>query len=101
MGRTQDARSWLRENGYEDVADLVEKAIAQWARHGVKTRRNWWVILSGDKNGNPRKLAGTAFPVLRAAQIRQGRPVTPNSLCRNPREKPPGRWKTGRWPSKN
>jgi hypothetical protein len=100
MAKTQDIRSWLRENRYEDVADLIDHALEQWEREGVRTRRNWWEILCGDKEGNPKTFGGRKFPVLRAAQIRQGRPVTPNALCRNPKEKPPGTWKTGRWAKK-
>ena len=52
MAKTQDIRSWLYENAYEDVADLIGDAIAQWKREGVKTRRNWWDILCGDRDGN-------------------------------------------------
>jgi hypothetical protein len=97
MGKTQDIRSWLRENAYEDVAQLIDDALVQWAHEGVNTRRNWWDILCGGKDGQPKNFGGREFPVLRAAQIRQGRPVTPNAVCRNPKEQPPGAWKTGRW----
>ena len=100
MPKTQDIRSWLRENGYADVAQLIDDALAQWEAEGVHTRRNWWDILCGGKDGVPKKFGGRQFPVLRAAQIRQGRPVTKNALCRNPKEKPPGAWKTGRWSKK-
>lgn len=70
-GRSQDARSWLRANGHERVARKIESAIRKWAREGKKTRRNWWDILAGDKDGKPRKVRGIAFPVLEVARRRQ------------------------------
>jgi hypothetical protein len=100
VARTQDIRSWLRDNRYGDVAQLIDDALKQWKREGVNTRRNWWDILSGGKSGRSKNFGGRVFPVLRAAQIRQNRPITPNALCRNPKEQPPGAWKTGRWPKK-
>ena len=100
MARTQDIRSWLREHGYADVAQLIDDALEQWEREGVNTRRNWWDILCGGKEGQPKNFGGREFPVLRAAQVRQGRLITANAICRNPNEQPPGAWKTGRWPKK-
>ena len=98
MGTNQDIRSWLRANGYDDVAKMIEDALEQWAREGVKTRRNWWDILCGDKDGQPKTFGSREFPVLRAAQLRQGRPVTGNALFRGAKEKaPPPKWKTERW----
>lgn len=91
------ARTWLRENGYPDVADLIDEVMAEWDAKGVGTRRNWWEILAGDAEGNPRTVAGREFPVLRAAQIRQGVPVTKNAIRRSRKEKPPHIRKTGRW----
>lgn len=45
-----------------------------------KTRRNWWAVLAGGKNGKPSKVYGVELPVLAAAQERQGLPVTPNAV---------------------
>lgn len=98
MGKTQDIRAWLREHKYEDVAKLIDDALSQWAREGVNTRRNWWDILCGGRDGQPKNFGGRDFPVLRAAQIRQGRPITANAICRDSKEEPPAAWKTGRWP---
>ena len=83
------ARQWLQDNGYQDVAALIDEVTAEWQATQRGTRRNWWAVLAGGQGGKPRCIAGKVFPVLRAAQIRQGLPVTDNALCRNPLEKPP------------
>src|SRR5713101_1528392 len=95
------ARLWLRENGYADIASLIESFIAKWKGAGKKTRRNWWEILAGGSSGRPRTVDGLPFPVLKAAQIRQGVPVTANAISR-PEEKslPPGQRVTNRWPER-
>src|SRR5689334_22276412 len=76
------ARHWLRENGYEDVCELIDQAMAFWAKKGIATRRSWWDILSGDRHGKARIVAGREFPVIAAAQERQGKTVTANALRR-------------------
>lgn len=63
-----------------------------------RQRRNWWDTLAGGEGGRPITVNGYEFPVLRAAQIRQGRDVTDNALCRNPDEVPPDVVSTKRWP---
>ena len=95
---SKDARSWLRANGYDDVADKIDSILDRWAQTGNSTRRNWWQILAGAGGGHPRRVAGVDFPVLRAAQRRQGVPVTKNAISRNKRETPPPVLSTGRWP---
>lgn len=80
------AREWLLENGYQDIAERIDEVIDKWKAEGKQTRRNWWEVLAGDKHGNPRIVEGRSFPVLRAAQIRQGVRVSKGALCRNPRE---------------
>ena len=90
-------RDWLRANGYEDVADLIDQAMAKMAARGSKQRRNWWDILSGDAHGNPCVREGIEFPVLRTAQVRQGKPITPNAIRRNKDELPPDVRTTKRW----
>lgn len=94
------ARDWLRENSYEDVVALIGEVIAEWKRGGSRERRDWWDILAGDRSGQPRIVAGRTFPVLWAAQRRQGHKVTANALKRNSREKPPPIRKTDRWPQR-
>jgi len=93
-------RDWLRQNGYEDVVELIDEVLAELAARGSKERRNWWDVLAGGKDGKPNAVAGREFPVLRIAQIRQGRPVTPNALSRKKNEQPPDAVRTGRWPKK-
>ena len=93
-------RDWLRQNGYEDVAALIDQALARIEAKGTKQRRNWWDILAGDAQGRPCVREGIEFPVLRVAQIRQGRPVTQKAICRNPNEQPPDVVATMRWPKK-
>jgi len=95
-----DARTWLRANGYADVADQIDAVIAQWHAQRKRTRRNWWEILAGDQEGNQRMAGGHIFPILRTARIRQRMPDVPDALCRNPAEQPPPLRVTGRWPKR-
>jgi hypothetical protein len=94
-------RDWLRANGYEDIAALIDKAIAKMASRGSRQRRNWWDILAGGKNGKSCVCEGIEFPVLRVAQIRQGVSVTPNAISRTRNEEPPDVSVTDRWSRKN
>jgi hypothetical protein len=96
-----DARRWLRANGYDDVADMINEVMSEWRAAGKKTRRNWWDVLAGGKNGRPSNREGRTFPVLRAAQLRQGKPVTKNAICRNPEEEAPPIVVSGRWPERD
>jgi hypothetical protein len=98
MERSEDARIWLRQNGYDDVAAKIDRIIDRWQKEGKATRRNWWDILAGGRDGRPRSVAGVEFPVLRAAQKRKGLPVTPNAVSRNRKEKVPSVRISGRWP---
>jgi hypothetical protein len=95
-----NARDWLRDNGYEDVADLIDEVMAECKMRGSGERRDWWDILAGNANGQACVVAGREFPVLWRAQRRQGRKPTPNALKRNLREKPPPIRQTGRWPER-
>jgi len=92
------ARNWLAANGYEDAATLIDDAAGRIETKGKKSRRNWWDTLAGGANGMPLTREGITFPVLRVAQIRQGKPVTPNALCRDENEAPPAAISTERWP---
>ena len=95
------ARDWFRENGYGDVADLIDGVMSELKAHGSKERRNWWDVLAGGKDGKPIIVNGHEFPVLRVAQIRQGRIVTKNAISRNEAEVPPDVVVTDRWKSKH
>lgn len=93
-------REWLRANNYEDVAVLIDQVMAKISIRGSKQRRNWWETLAGGSNGKPIVREGIEFPVLRAAQLHQRVPITPNAICRNPEEKPPEPRNTNRWPGR-
>jgi hypothetical protein len=95
-----ECKDWFRTNRYEDVVALIEQAEAKMAARASKQRRNWWEVLAGGVNGKPSVREGIEFPVLRAAQIHQGKEITPNAICRNPNEQPPSAWRTGRWPQR-
>jgi hypothetical protein len=90
-------REWLRANGYEDVVELIDQATAKMAVRGSKQRRNWWEILSGGDQGRLCVREGIEFPVLRVAQVRQGKTVTQNAISRSRKELPPDVRLTDRW----
>ena len=94
----QRAREWLRENHYDDVADLIDSLIEKWAKTGKKTRRNWWEVLAGGKNGTPRTVDGIEFPVLKIARERQGLEKAKAAVVRNRKEPKQKPWETNRWP---
>lgn len=94
-------RGWLLENHYEDVAALIDEVVQKWERNGIRTRRNWWDVLAGDKKGDPSVIAGVSFPVLKAARLRKNLDVTASCLCRNEAETFPPVRITARWPTKN
>jgi hypothetical protein len=79
---------WLRQNGYRDIADKIQRIVAKWRENGVRTRRNWWEILAGDRAGNPREVAGERFPIIALIRERQGLPPAPGALW-TPGEHPP------------
>jgi hypothetical protein len=92
------ARRWLRENGYADVASAIDKIMDEWKASGKKTRRNWWEMLAGDRQGRSRRLGGYEFPILKSVQIRQGLPLTPNAIQRDEEKQPPPEPRvTARW----
>jgi hypothetical protein len=99
MESKETAREWLRANGYEEVARIIDEIMAEWKAQGKATRRNWWRVLAGDNRGNPRKIAGRIFPIIRAVRKRQGLPNTEIAQSNAPRESAPkikagGRWRT-------
>src|SRR5438132_806959 len=66
-----DVLSWLRRNRHGRIAAKIEAIVRRWRRQGKRTRRNWWVVLAGDKKGRPRRVGGTPFPVILGARRRQ------------------------------
>jgi hypothetical protein len=94
------AREWLKANGYPEVADLIDRVMAEFGAAGSKERRNWWAILAGGRDGRPKIINGHEFPVLRVAQIRQGKAITKNAIFRSVKETPPDVLATPRWAAK-
>jgi len=80
MTTDNEARVWLRANGQNDVADQIDVIMAGWRRCGAKARRNWWDVLAGDREGNPKRVEGITFPVLAAARRRRGWPRCDSEL---------------------
>jgi len=97
MPQNVSARKWLIQNDYADIAALIDIVMDGWKTKETKTRRNWWDVLAGGENGKPRTIEGVTFPVLKAAQIRKGVPITDNTICRNEAEEVPKVYVTGRW----
>jgi len=92
------AREWLRANGYDDIAIMIDEIMAEWKAAGNGQRRNWWAVLAGRKDGSGLVVSGRLFPVLKAAQRRQHVRVRSNAEKRNPRENAPPQRQTARWP---
>ena len=100
MSENKPIREWLLENSYPDIAALIDQVMNGWKSKGTKTRRNWWDVLAGRKNGTPCTIEGVTFPILKVAQIRKGITVTENAICRNESEVAPSIVTSGRWPNK-
>jgi hypothetical protein len=98
--RDHDVRKWLRQNRYDDVAEMIDSLLAKWKAEGKKTRRNWWEVLAGTTNGEGRVVDGVQFPVLKAARERQGLALAPSAVSRTRKEIKVVKWKTNRWPEK-
>lgn len=90
--KADSAIGWCAANGYPDIATTLSALEKRFAAGGKKTRRNWWDMLAGRKDGSPYVVLGVEIPVLAAAQRRKGMPVTPNALDRSappaPKKKP-------------
>jgi len=91
------ARAWLLQNNYEDVVAKIDRVEVRWRSQAKKTHRNWWDVLAGSKNGSAKRIEGITFPVLRAARLRKGWPVTDGYVCRNLREEFPTIVPQARW----
>jgi len=91
------ARAWLVENGYSRIVRMIDEIMAKWKAAGKKTRRDWWDVLAGHKDGSLCIIEGKKFPVLRAARLRKGWKETQNCLCRNRLETTPQIIPQARW----
>jgi hypothetical protein len=97
----ETAREWLPAHGYEDVAEMIDEIMAEWKLKGKATRRNWWQVLAGDSRGNPRKVAGRTFPIIRAVRKRQAMPNAEAAQSNSPRENAPKITQSARWPTRH
>ena len=94
------ARSWLAENGYHDVARMIDEIMAEWKAAGKATRRAWWDILAGDAHGNGRTVAGRNFPVIAAIRRRQHLKPSKHAISNSRRERALPIVSQNRWASK-
>jgi hypothetical protein len=82
---------WLRQNGYSDIAERIDGIISNWRQNGLRTRRNWWDILAGDRSGKQREVAGEKFPIIASIRKRQGLPPARGALWKEGEHPPPPR----------
>lgn len=93
-----DARVWLRRWGYDDIVDAIDAMMRKWYAEGNGTRRNWWDVLAGTREGKPCTINGVTFPVLRAARRRKGWPEdVPGAVQRSALELAPPVREQERW----
>ena len=94
-----DARTWLRANGYQDLAERIDRLLAEWKEAKKRTRRDWWLVLAGSPSGKPSMTGGKPWPMLTAFRKRQGYPVHSDSIERGPHELAPSVFAQKRWGS--
>ncbi len=93
-----DCISWLLASGYSDIAATIDRIMKGWKKRKVKTRRDWWLMLAGTKDGKPRTVAGVELPILAACRERQGYPPCEEEIARaehealTPRPRAQQRW---------
>lgn len=95
-----DARTWLRANGYQDLAARIDRLMAQWKAENKKTRRDWFRVLAGSKEGVPSIVGGSPWPMLSAFRRREGYPVHSDAIERGPHELAPSIFAQKRWNGK-
>jgi hypothetical protein len=97
--KTIDARTWLKQNGYTDVAEIIESFISYNKARGSGERRNYWDLLAGRMDGECFEKHGFKFPIL--ASVRASRKPsykpTAKAIQRNKIEKVPIPVKQARW----
>ena len=95
-----DARTWLRANGYQDIAERIDRLLADWKEAKKRTRRDWWLVLAGSPSGRPSMTGGKPWPMLAAFRKRQGYPVHTDAIERGPHELAPNVFAQKRWGEK-
>lgn len=64
-------KQWLRDNGWNTMAVLIETLERRWADEGKLTRRNWWAMLAGKPDKTPYVVDGHTLPIIAYARKRQ------------------------------
>ena len=91
-------KKWLKDD-YPDYLELINRTEAGWKATGRGTRRNWWDVLAGLRDGTPVVIDGQQFPVLRTARERKGWAHVSHAECRNENEIAAD-FRFGRWGKK-
>ena len=94
-----DARTWLRANGYQDIAERIDRLMAKWKAANLATRRDWWLVLAGSASGTPSRVGGKPWPMLAAFRKRHGYKVHSGAIERGPHELAPPIFAQKRWGS--
>lgn len=84
----RNIKEWLLENQYEDVIRKIRRVEERWRKQRKRTRRNWWDVLAGHKDGSPCVIEGVRFPILRAARARKDWDSARRELSRKNSEVP-------------
>jgi hypothetical protein len=92
-----NAKEWLQLNKYDDVLEQIARLEQRWKVSGKGTRKSWWEKLAGGKDGEACVVDGEVFPVLKAAQKREGKPITKNAISRRGEVPPPPKKPQARW----
>lgn len=78
--------------------DAVLPRLKRIGIDGLKKYFEWRT--TDDENGFLQRVCSFVEAKFGGYSIRQGRPVTPNAICRAENEEPPDVVRTGRWPKK-
>jgi hypothetical protein len=96
------AKNWLRQNGYPDVADIIDVYMDFNKSRGSGERRNYWDLLVGQKDGKPLIRHGFTFPILKSVRKNRRPDFKPSkhAIKRNRIEIIPLPMKQARWEKK-
>jgi hypothetical protein len=97
------ARAWLRQNGYNDVADILDAYLEHLKAIGSGERRNYWELLAGNENGERATRHKFVFPILESVRKARRPHYKPSKFAikRNKHEKVPAPVVQERWKNRN